>query len=104
VVPLVVQFGEVPIPPELYDDQRKDAKANLSACTQAAWRRRARGMIYTGDVVGSIMQAVGKFSPDLLVMATPGRAGFAHLLLGSVAESVVRKASCPVLTVRGGYS
>lgn len=37
---------------------------------------------------------------DLIVMGTHGRGAIAHLLLGSVAEKVVRKASCPVLTVR----
>ncbi|HHT9124424.1 MAG TPA: universal stress protein [Candidatus Brocadiia bacterium] len=37
---------------------------------------------------------------DLIVMGTHGRTGLAHILLGSVAEKVVRKASCPVLTVR----
>ncbi len=37
---------------------------------------------------------------DLIVMGTHGRTGLAHALLGSVAEKVVRKAPCPVLTVR----
>jgi nucleotide-binding universal stress UspA family protein len=37
---------------------------------------------------------------DLIVMGTHGRAGIAHALLGSVAERVVRKAHCPVLTIR----
>ncbi len=37
---------------------------------------------------------------DLIVMGTHGRSGLAHVLLGSVAEKVVRKAPCPVLTVR----
>jgi nucleotide-binding universal stress UspA family protein len=37
---------------------------------------------------------------DLIIMGTHGRAGLAHVLLGSVAEKVVRKAPCPVLTVR----
>jgi nucleotide-binding universal stress UspA family protein len=39
---------------------------------------------------------------DLIVMGTHGRGGLAHVLLGSVAEKVVRKAGCPVLTVRPG--
>jgi nucleotide-binding universal stress UspA family protein len=37
---------------------------------------------------------------DLIVMGTHGRSGLAHVLLGSVTEKVVRKAPCPVLTVR----
>ena len=37
---------------------------------------------------------------DLIVMGTHGRSGLQHMLMGSVSEKVVRKASCPVLTVR----
>ncbi len=37
---------------------------------------------------------------DLIVLGTHGRSGLAHMLMGSVAERVVRKASCPVLSVR----
>jgi nucleotide-binding universal stress UspA family protein len=37
---------------------------------------------------------------DLIVMATHGRTGLAHALIGSVAEKVVRKAPCPVLTIK----
>ena len=38
---------------------------------------------------------------DLIVLGTHGRTGLSHVVLGSVAEKVVRKAHCPVLTVRG---
>jgi len=41
-----------------------------------------------------------KHDIDLIVMATHGRTGLAHVLLGSVAEKVVRKAPCPVLTIK----
>jgi nucleotide-binding universal stress UspA family protein len=37
---------------------------------------------------------------DLIVMATAGRTGFSRLIMGSIAERVVRTASCPVLTIR----
>ena len=37
---------------------------------------------------------------DLIVMATHGRTGLSHLMVGSVAERVVRTAPCPVLTIR----
>lgn len=41
-----------------------------------------------------------KEDTDLIVVSTHGRTGLAHLLIGSVAENVVRHAPCPVLTVR----
>jgi len=39
---------------------------------------------------------------DLLIIGTHGRGAIAHMLLGSVAERIVRKSPCPVLTVRSG--
>jgi universal stress protein A len=50
-----------------------------------------------GDVV---LEAARAVKADLVVMGTHGRTGLARLLLGSVAESVLRRATCPVLTVR----
>ena len=47
-----------------------------------------------------ILDYARKHQIDLIVMATHGRTGLAHALVGSVAEKVVRKASCPVLTVK----
>jgi nucleotide-binding universal stress UspA family protein len=47
-----------------------------------------------------ILDAVKHDGYDLIVMGTQGRSGLAHVLLGSVAERVVRHADCPVLTVR----
>jgi len=50
------------------------------------------------DVIDRVAAAIGA---DLIVMGTHGRRGVSRILLGSVAESVVRSAPCPVLTVRG---
>jgi nucleotide-binding universal stress UspA family protein len=47
-----------------------------------------------------IVETATAESLDLLVMATQGRTGLSHLVLGSVAERVVRLAPCPVLTIR----
>jgi nucleotide-binding universal stress UspA family protein len=47
-----------------------------------------------------IVRVAQELPADLIIMGTHGRAGMSHLLLGSVAERVVRKAPCPVLTVR----
>lgn len=47
-----------------------------------------------------ILEEVASLEPDVLVMGTHGRKGLAHLMLGSVAERVIRRAACPVLVVR----
>lgn len=52
-----------------------------------------------GPVVPEILRVAAEMRADLIVMGTHGLTGFEHLLLGSVAERVLRKATCPVLTV-----
>ncbi len=47
-----------------------------------------------------ILRAAKRLRCDLIVLATHGRTGLAHALMGSVAENVIRRAPCPVLTVR----
>jgi universal stress protein A len=49
-----------------------------------------------------ITRMASELGIDLIVMATHGRSGLAHFILGSVAEAVIREAPCPVLTVRPG--
>ena len=56
--------------------------------------------VRVGNPVEEIMQFVGENAVDLIVMGTHGRSGLAHLLIGSVAERVVRTSKVPVLTIR----
>jgi nucleotide-binding universal stress UspA family protein len=53
-----------------------------------------------GDPASQIVQYAVDGGYDLIVMGTHGRTGASHLLMGSIAEKVVRRAPCPVLTVR----
>jgi nucleotide-binding universal stress UspA family protein len=63
--------------------------------------RSARAVMETADSPSDAITAYAKKSQiDLIVIGTHGRTGVAHLLVGSVAERVVRTAPCPVLTVR----
>ncbi len=53
-----------------------------------------------GDPAEEILAAVRDLGADLVVLATHGRTGLKRLLFGSVAEAVVRRAPCPVVTIR----
>ncbi|ABF10218.1 nucleotide-binding universal stress UspA family protein [Cupriavidus metallidurans] len=57
-----------------------------------------------GDIAGSINAAASEWGGDLLVIGTHGRRGVRRLVLGSVAEAVIRQSTMPVLLVRGTSS
>ena len=57
-------------------------------------------LIISPSAADGICHYASKEDTDLIVVSTHGRTGLAHLLIGSVAEKVVRHAPCPVLTVR----
>ena len=53
-----------------------------------------------GQAATTIAHQAELIQADIIVIGTHGRSGLPHMLLGSVAEKVVRTASCPVLTIR----
>src|SRR5439155_22269948 len=53
-----------------------------------------------GDEAAQILRVADEAHANLIVMGTHGRTGLSRLLMGSVAEQVLRKATCPVLTVK----
>ncbi len=61
---------------------------------------RVETLVQRGDPVTEIVRAASDGSFDLIVMGTHGRTGLQRTLLGSITENVVRRAPCPVLTVR----
>jgi nucleotide-binding universal stress UspA family protein len=58
-----------------------------------------RVAVVSGSPAREIISFARKSSFDMVVMGTHGRTGLQHVLMGSVAEAVVRRASCPVLTI-----
>jgi nucleotide-binding universal stress UspA family protein len=60
----------------------------------------AEKMVVRGVPFVEIIRIAKERSADLIVIGTHGRTGIDHMLFGSTAEKVVRKSSCPVLTVR----
>jgi len=82
--------------PSLHEQTLAEARKGL-ACRSAG---TASAEFTLGDTVANITAYASRLGADLIVMGTRGRTGMAHLLLGSVAEHVVRTAPCPVITVR----
>jgi nucleotide-binding universal stress UspA family protein len=83
---------------EILSDTEKRLKERLLPADLTDFRATADTVI--GTPAGSIVEYAGAHGIDLIVMGTHGRGGMSHLLMGSVAERVVRTAPCPVLTVR----
>lgn len=62
-----------------------------------------RALAVRGPIAETILETADEHAADMIVMGTHGRRGMARLLSGSVAEKVLRLASCPVLTVRAQH-
>ncbi len=88
------------------DHGEPDAAAKLAEC-QAEVEKLGVASAKTahagGDPQIAIVEFAKKSGIDLIVMGTHGRTGRDHALVGSVAESVVRRAECPVLTVHHSW-
>lgn len=91
----------VPLPPIDYKAQLWEAFRKLQATDPRARELRVETRLAEGDPAREIVAAAKETDADLVVMGTHGRTGLGRLLLGSVAELVLRKAPCPVLTVKG---
>ncbi len=94
--------GSALVPANLVDDLLNQARESLD--TQAKAARDLGVETRTHATVGAAASEIVAYARDqgigLIVMATTGRTGLAHVLLGSVTERVVRHAPCAVLTVR----
>jgi nucleotide-binding universal stress UspA family protein len=107
-------FNPVGFPPGVlmapaYVDEAVTAGATIGqmqeevvACLEPARAAgvKTTGRVETGAPPGAILDCAASIPADLIVMGTHGVSGFEHLVLGSVTEKVLRKAACPVLTLR----
>ena len=86
----------------LLDEQRAIAEQQLDRLSAELTEqgRKHRTILKTGTPAQVIVEAADAAHADLIIMSTHGRSGLAHILLGSVAEKIVRHATCPVLTIR----
>lgn len=91
-----------PPPGDYMKELQTAAEAALQKILDPEWEKGKAVVRETrqGPPFVEIIRYARENDIDLIVMGTHGRSGLAHVLLGSVAEKVVRKAGCPVLTVR----
>ncbi len=80
---------------------RTRAQAMLQEATTAfgSWQDY-ESLVREGDIYSNILDVIRDKRIGTIVMGTHGRTGLKHLLLGSIAEKVVRTASCPVYVTR----
>jgi nucleotide-binding universal stress UspA family protein len=97
---------EVPVYPiEVYlplKDLEQDARRELARLLPEAETAHVTvtRLVEMGVPYQKILETAAAEQVDMIVMATHGRTGLSHLVMGSVAERVVRTAPCPVLTIR----
>lgn len=82
-----------------WDDRAKDELAKL-AKNEITGVNSVKTIIKTGKPFVEIIETAKEENADLIIIATHGHSGVEHILFGSTAEKVVRKAPCPVLTLR----
>jgi nucleotide-binding universal stress UspA family protein len=92
----------VTIPLAYLQDLEAEIRRSMESCLERVTAAGLEGdmVIVHGVPFHEIIEAAKTHQVDLIVMGTHGRTGFHHVLLGSVAEKVVRLAPCPVLVVR----
>ena len=95
-------LGTEPIMPLLPPDFHEQARAELENFVRQEFPDSAKVSVHLRDGIAydEIATAARELGADIIIIATHGRSGLSHVLLGSTAERVVRHAPCPVLTLR----
>ncbi len=101
IYPADLSMGQLVIPQTNLDFQEK-AEEELKELAQSEIGDLLNYNIFvrTGKPFMEIIEAAKEIDADLIIIATHGHTGVEHLLFGSTSEKVVRKAPCPVLTLR----
>lgn len=97
--PLTTLGGTAGVPPLPNEYDRQSSEEKLQSLQVPPGIVVEHRLLY-GEPRSVILATAQEIGADLIVMGTHGRTGVRRLLMGSVAEAVVRKAVCPVLTVR----
>jgi nucleotide-binding universal stress UspA family protein len=99
VMPLSIAYGEGFVLPPV-PEHTVELKERLEQLNPHDLAVPFASHLTEGDAATEIIHKAKELACDLIVMGTHGRSGLRRLLMGSVAEEVVRKAHCPVITVK----
>jgi nucleotide-binding universal stress UspA family protein len=99
VHPPAAIYGEAVYVPEP-EEYREPLRRQLHQLQVPGADVRAERRLEEGDAATEILRVARETDTNLIVMGTHGRTGLGRLLMGSVAEQVLRSAHCPVLTVK----
>lgn len=101
IYPADFSFGQVAIP-SMENELRERGEEQLRKLIETEARQDipARAFVRSGKPFAEINRLAKEEDADLIIIATHGHSGIEHVLFGSTAEKVVRKAPCPVMTVR----
>jgi nucleotide-binding universal stress UspA family protein len=96
-----LSFGEPALLDGSYDALRSDGEYYLDQAMQRASLAQAKAttVLAYGDPAEEIRRVASQKHATMIVMGTHGRTGLAHIVMGSVAEGVMRRASVPVVVV-----
>ncbi|MCB0730983.1 MAG: universal stress protein [Ignavibacteriae bacterium] len=101
IYPSDFSMGQVTFPvADLEMNERAKEELNNLAKNEISQEIEVETIIKTGKPFVEINETASELDIDLIIIATHGHTGVEHLLFGSTAEKVVRKAPCPVLTLR----
>jgi nucleotide-binding universal stress UspA family protein len=101
IYPPDFSMGQIAIPSVNTEwDERAKQELDKLAKAEIPSGVAVKTLIKTGKPFIEIIETAGELDIDLIIIATHGRTGVEHILFGSTAEKVVRKAPCPVLTLR----
>ncbi len=101
IYPPDFSMGQIAIPTVTTEfDERAKEELNKLSRTEIPQEIKVSTIIKTGKPFVEIIDTAVESDVDLIIIATHGHSGVEHILFGSTAEKVVRKAPCPVLTLR----
>ena len=101
IYPPDFSMGQIAIPSVSTEwDERAKEELDKLAKTEISSDVNVKTIIKTGKPFVEIIETATEENIDLIIIATHGHSGVEHILFGSTAEKVVRKAPCPVLTLR----